>query len=94
MLNKLLKIWLKKYDLACLSLYDVLGVLDAPLEMSDEKGVYYIEGLYFDDDGDLWGYGLDVDGGEIEVYNVTLPHDIEQKIINWLSKQLINKDSK
>lgn len=82
MLNKLLKNWFEKYDLSCLSLIDVLG---APLEMSDEKGVYYIEGLYFDDDGDLWGCGMDVDGGEIEVYNVILPHDIELKIINWLS---------
>lgn len=84
MLNKQLKNWLELNNCTDLSLVEVLG---APLEMSDEKGVYYIEDLYFDDDGDLWGRGMDVDGGEIEVYNVILPHDAEPKIIKWLSKQ-------
>lgn len=81
MLNKPLKNWLEKYDLSCLSLIDVLG---APLEMSDENGVYYIIAIYIDSDGDLSGWCNDVDGGEFEVFNISLPLVVELKILMWL----------
>lgn len=81
MLNKLLKNWFEKYDLSCLSLYDVFG---APLEMSDENGVYYITAIYIDSDGDLSGWCNDVDGGDFEAFNISLPLVVELKILMWL----------
>ena len=64
MFEKLLKNWFNIKNQPELNIATVFG---SPIECSDERGVYYIEEIFFDEDGDLCGWCMDIDGGEFEL---------------------------
>ena len=82
MFEKLLKNWFNIKNQTELNIATVMG---SPIECSDERGVYYIEEISFDEDGDLCGWCMDIDGGEFELSGVFLSREDETKIINWLT---------
>lgn len=82
MFEKLLKNWFNIKNQTELNIATVFG---SPIECSDERGIYYIEEIFFDEDGDLCGWCMDVDGGEFELSGVFLSREDETKIINWLT---------
>ena len=71
MFEKLLKNWFNIKNQTELNIATVMG---SPIECSDERGVYYIEEIFFDEDG-----------GEFELSGVFLSREDETKIINWLT---------
>lgn len=82
MFEKLLKNWFETKNISELNISHVLG---SPIECSDERGVYYIEEIFFDDNNDLCGWCIDVDGEEFDISGLFLSNDDEVKIINWLT---------
>lgn len=82
MFERLLKNWFETKGQTELNLSHVLG---APIECSDERGVYYIEEVFFDEDGELCGWCMDVDGEEFELPGVCISMEDDVKIINWLT---------
>lgn len=82
MIEKVLKNWFEIHNKTELNLSEVLG---SPIECSDERGLYYIEEIYFDEDGDLCGWCMDVDGSEFDLCDIFLSREDELKIINWLT---------
>ena len=82
MFEKLFKSWLKSKHLNQLNIKNILG---ENVEILDEDVLYYIEEIYLDDEDSLCGWCIDKDGGEFEKFNLSLPKEVELKIINWFT---------
>lgn len=82
MFEKLLRNWFNIKNKTELNLIPIFG---SPIECSDERGIYYIEEIFFDNDKDLCAWCTDIDGGEFELSGVFLSKEDEIKIINWLT---------
>lgn len=82
MFNKLLNNWFSQKNQTELNLSIIFG---GAIECSDERGLYYIEEIFLDDDGDLCGWCMDIDGNEFELSGLFLSQKDEETIINWIN---------